>query len=1261
MQQRQEVSQIDERHWKRKRRFASQGNTQEANESSPSTTTSEVKRKNCPNNSIIGVGRQYAPSFKRNTSPVMVSNKKRSLNRSNRAKLSSSSEALFSPFSELPKVFQKQVVEDNFFASKTKDAMIVTSSCVCQPTRRFSRSSDDCVTVRRIVFTVAALLIVTFVGSNEGQTVGAGGGANVVLQSDPRPTIYSGQVSFALLLSAHSSPGNGNGELAIAATTQHVQRALQRVAELQESTASTTNIPTLVTKPIEKRLANQSLDQQDLQVDSSDVLPQEVDGDELFLLDRQRRQIFERTNRRQQPAAAAAVSAASAAQAKKQAAAAARKLAEPTSCSQINPSSLYAGMGAVWASHQANLVADSQLQIGTYLYDSCNDLDVGQRQSVRIVSNLNAFQQTTCEAPRGSPISLTISHGDNQLRAIQLLTSFKVPVITTKEPFALEDYSLLTAEQRKFLFSTAPSSRHLAAGALKFGKLVVKRSTESPTLPNYTNRQSSKNGLIVISRNLPAKFIAHLSESVLKLNYEVLHSNQPIDQVRSVEVLESILNKNQAKSSNSENLRAKRESESGDSSDSDSGNEQPSDSRSNRMLSPTIMMFITPAEAIDLVTRLRNDLAEVSKYYSLIVSTREDISPALRTIFHRGGSRLCSGKAFYTISPRPDDINEFSRYFRDTVQMEGEGSDHPLVCEFASYQAASKMNADFDDVSTESVIKAVWSAAAAFKYVYKRECGQANLGSDSMSDTSTSSPTTSNSNKYERQSTTSTKSPQNECLAKMHKGMSSFVQRALRRLDVNINSTGLQSLDGFRIKFDEINELQTNRFSIKYINKECEISEIGQFSGLKYSSLQLDRELVGKSLETALPDPWPIPSPVAQTTAARQTTPSTTTTGSTASSEDASSDSGTQPETSATPSDDNSNSSSRQRGGGGGGGDEDDASAGSASDGEKTPAGSAEVVAEAEPPKKRRFRNKPAPGKRRFEHDSNRIRAQVISTTSNGRGIMPGIADSGESRIQTTTSILRPSTKTSETNQNSEEPTTATINSKPMRKLRPFPDNLAGAKLHDWLPKSTETSSVESVDPLTVTKPILSSKSEREAVDNMRARGTTELPTITQASPPESGGNTDLDMPAIKSSSTKLSTVTSTPAPEKSLETAATTNLPTSDFVTLPTSGRQITSERSITTQRARLTNPYKSEDRTPIIALGSNQFQVNQTHRAPVELDERAKSNYLNDLNPSPSPFVGPTTSPRILASEPDHQSGRIGGGVGSGSIGASGFTRLR
>lgn len=720
---------------------------------------------------------------------------------------------------------------------------------------------------------------------------------------DPRPTIYSGQISIGLLLSAHSS---STMELASSASQQvRTFFALQETNENRTSNESNTDY-----KPPPGLSIGAS--ETSKQVDGSLIMERPYINDEVSYMEgehmntsyrRRKRQLFDSSTRQSNNQRSTAQEANN-------------NGANSQLCSQVNLNALYAGMGAIWASHQANLVAGSQSLIGTYVYDSCNDLNVGQRQSVRIVSNLNAFQQTTCESPRGSPISLTIAHGDNQLRAIQLLTSFKVPVISTKEHFALEEYQQLSRDQRKYLFATAPSSRHLALGALKFAKRIVAKSSGSPKLLNQFHKLSSRNGLVIVSRNLPTRFMGFLSETVPNLvNYEFLQTSQPIEQVSSIQGLESLLMKRNSAAGSSGASSAsggpaasesrpnpeispmpslERRSDMGGGGDELSmGGDSGSDSLEEinmKMISPTILMFITTAEAIDLITRLRNDLADVSKYYSLIVVTREDITPALRTIFSRGGSRLCSGKAFYTISPKPDDMVEFSRYFRDTVQIEGESSEHPLICEFAKQRSSSRLAHDIDDVSAEPVIKAVWTAAAAFMQVHRRECGAyLNNGAQSSSSaTSTSAnlyaknPASNNNPKEEatnnqdsaarnlkgRQSNSQTgqasaasgKSAHSECMFKMSKSMTQLVQRTLKRLDVTINSTGLQSLDGFRVKFDDMNELISNKFSIRHINKECEIEEIGQYTGLKESSLRLDDSALAKSLESTLPDAWPLGS-----------------------------------------------------------------------------------------------------------------------------------------------------------------------------------------------------------------------------------------------------------------------------------------------------------------------------------------------------------------------------------------------------------------
>lgn len=1054
-----------------------------------------------------------------------------------------------------------------------------------------------------------------------------------VVQSDPRPTIYSGQVSFGLLLSAHSSLGaelSSSASRQVTALTLATQDALD-----QESTTTVASLTATTYVTDEPGHHPDTLVAAASDVDGEQLAEGQVHRDSRPMRGHGKRQIFERTSsyhvRRQQQQQQ---------QLQKANSKPASSSHQDSGCSQVNPNALYAGMGAIWASHQANLVGDSQLAIGTYIYDSCNDLDVGQRQSVRIVSNLNAFQQTTCESPRGSPISVTIAHGDNQLRAIQLLTSFRVPVITTREHFALEDYSQLSRDQRKFLFSTAPSSRHLAVGALRFSKRVVSRSTSSPKLPNQFHKMSSKNGLIVISRNLPARFIAYLTETIPNhVNYEMLQSNQPIDQVRSVEVLESILFKASQQSGSSQqsasesqvvpvkvspppptvrvrNQRSADDADSSPSSDSDGSEDAITQ---QRMLSPTILMFITPAEAIDLVTRLRNDLAEVSKYYSLIVTTREDISPALKTIFHRGGSHLCSGKAFYTISPIPDDISEFSRYFRDTVQMEGESSDHPLINEFAKYQATSKISADLDDISTEPVIKAVWSAAAAFKSVYRRECGSLTSSapsSNSYQATGGSSEPPSDSyrpttHKQNRQS--SNKSAHSECMTKMNKNMSNLVQKALKRLDVTINSTGLQALDGFRIKFDELNELMTNKFSIKYINKECDIIEIGQYSGFKDSALRLDDDLLLKSLDSTLPDPWPVTqaAPISSTTTAAILSSGSSSQGlspspvsSSSESTPLSGDSDSSSDSSPSPTPDASSTSGDEPAAGTNrpgqpahGADDEDSSSG-LRESDKVPVTSPESVQTGEPSKKRRSSVKLA--RRKLQNAQMRHRKQVAApiTAMGGRGLTPGLTDTEEAR--TTEEPASNSTKEQQVTvaPDRQQATRSPALAKAMRTLKPFPAGTA-TTLKNWLPKSTTDEPVATKSPADDSS-LLPKKTTEDGqlvgsqVGDLKVKGTTQAPTYSTL--PESGGNTDLEIPTTKNGAKSSSLAPISPG-TRSLETASTTEA--SDYVTLPLS--------MVTSGPEQFRRGF---------TLDASAELANQTHRSSGE------DFNLRDLNSSPVPL---------------------------------------
>lgn len=1200
----------------------------------------------------------------------------------------------------------------------------------------------------------------------------------VMIQSDPKPTIYSGQVSFGLLLSAHSSLGS---ELSSSASYQvksvlaseepnYSTTPMELAATSTTTTTTTATNANFSSSSLSPLLSSTSttpflnLNYSLLDVGQPITSEELADGEESRIVEskiRKNRQIFDRATilqRRQQQQQQQQQKLA-------QLKAASNSVTPVDSglCSQVNANALFAGMGAIWASHQANLVADNHLNIGTYVYDSCNDLDIGQRQSVRIVSNLNAFQQTTCESPRGAPISLTIAHGDNQLSAIQLLTSFRLPVITTKEHFDLEDYSQLSKDQKKFLFSTAPSSRHLAVGALKFSKRIVARSTSSHNLPNHSYKSSPKNGLIIVSTNLPGRFINYLKESIpIYVNYEMMLTGQPIDQIKSLDALENNFKQTSSTSESrtssqsipapsssinyledylsSTNRRRKRDDSSGE--DDSEG----SSDADGRMLSPTILMFITPSEAIDLVTRLRNDLAEVSRFYSLIVTTREDISPALKTIFHRGGSRLCSGKAFYAISPKPDDISEFSRYFRDTVQMEGELSDHPLITEFAKYQSSTKINADLDEISTEPIIKAVWSAAAAFKLVHSRRCGSF-ISSSSPSSSSggdlsgVSGANSATSSAGGGSGTTSSgrimngrqsgKSGHQECMIKMNKEMASLVQRELKRLDVTINSTGLQSLDDRRLRFDDMNELVTNKFSIKYINKECEITEIGEYMGMRDSALKLNDGMLHKSLESTLPDPWPIratpppstPAPVHTTTttsssslssskASSPVTAADTSTNS-ASSSGNDSGSGTSDSNSASELGDTNSSAGREKRKLQSISDEDSdsdlskqgdddeqtrAESDSTKSGER--ASAAELMEQpvaVESPvaatmkratrKRSRFRES---SDRKLSRRNNKSTSSSGSSKKNkpivapvtamgGRGgIMPGVTDTepvGGDSITTTLSGDRTTsatTKQQTINTNSAVGNGGEIQHqhynfptvKPMRKLKSFTTS-EGTKLEDWLPSTgvPPNKLINVIQPTRVPTIIsTSSLSTRlhddEQVDSggstmsgsgasmdLKMRGTTEAPVFSTL--PESGGNTDLDAPAIKSQtritkSTKSALLTnnnsqqsttnsSSSSSPKPLEVAATVATETAtDYVTSPSISKNsfdthssITSVATPTTTRQTSPSNFNFADQIRPMIGNTNNQSTNSRAIHDSDSSFNRLSHHFKDLTSSPIPLL--------------------------------------
>lgn len=82
---------------------------------------------------------------------------------------------------------------------------------------------------------------------------------------------------------------------------------------------------------------------------------------------------------------------------------------EPLECDfdkNVNAVAIYHGMAAIWAAHQINLKKGNpnQLKIGVYLYDGCSNSGTVQRQTVRLLAQLNEVNVKNCREPRAAPL-----------------------------------------------------------------------------------------------------------------------------------------------------------------------------------------------------------------------------------------------------------------------------------------------------------------------------------------------------------------------------------------------------------------------------------------------------------------------------------------------------------------------------------------------------------------------------------------------------------------------------------------------------------------------------------------------------------------------------------------------------------------------------------------------------------------------------------------------------------------------------------------
>lgn len=75
------------------------------------------------------------------------------------------------------------------------------------------------------------------------------------------------------------------------------------------------------------------------------------------------------------------------------------KSSKPGVCSDsINSEQLRATMTALWTIHQINTnrANKSSIRLGLYVYDTCSDIEIAERQVVRLLSHLDDLQSTNC-------------------------------------------------------------------------------------------------------------------------------------------------------------------------------------------------------------------------------------------------------------------------------------------------------------------------------------------------------------------------------------------------------------------------------------------------------------------------------------------------------------------------------------------------------------------------------------------------------------------------------------------------------------------------------------------------------------------------------------------------------------------------------------------------------------------------------------------------------------------------------------------------
>ncbi|XP_025017435.1 uncharacterized protein LOC107366253 isoform X2 [Tetranychus urticae] len=344
----------------------------------------------------------------------------------------------------------------------------------------------------------------------------------------------------------------------------------------------------------------------------------------------------------------------------------------PGQCSdQVNLSAVRSAMAAIWAIHQINVNQNaSQLKLGLYLYDTCSDESISERQTVRILSHLDDIQSKTCLKDRESPLIGAISSGKLYRSTLNLFTSFQVPIITTQEQDPMEIPGTT-------LFTVASSLKYLSKAVM-----------------GLLNKLNWSQATLVVSDEVPLYYTKVLEDIATKVRFNV--QNSPIE------------------------------------STVDYPNEANKRDSTNKANVKNTILFLSSEETLKLFSSLKTVVPPDSEDFDWIVVTSQDISAQIAHLYSSKESSGCHTKPLYLILPQHESTPELHDFLSAELSSMGDSID-PLfreLLESATFTPSSSSSPNDSSSSTfssshylfSSMIKSVWSYGLALRSYERKYC-----------------------------------------------------------------------------------------------------------------------------------------------------------------------------------------------------------------------------------------------------------------------------------------------------------------------------------------------------------------------------------------------------------------------------------------------------------------------------------------------------------------------------------------------------------